>query len=81
MGMTAENVAKKYGIGREEQDLFAYGSQRKAVAAIDGGIFSEEIVAVPLKVKKSVVNFTVDEFPRRDTSLRFSIQPSFLDII
>lgn len=69
MGMTAENVAEKYGIGREEQDLFAYGSQRKAVAAIDGGIFSEEIVAVPLKVKKSVVDFTVDEFPRRDTSL------------
>ena len=69
MGMTAENVAEKYGIGREEQDLFAYGSQRKVVAAIDGGIFSEEIVAVPLKVKKSVVDFTVDEFPRRDTSL------------
>lgn len=69
MGMTAENVAEKYGISREEQDLFAYGSQRKAVAAIDGGIFSEEIVAVPLKVKKSVVDFTVDEFPRRDTSL------------
>lgn len=69
MGMTAENVAEKYGISREEQDLFAYGSQQKAVAAIDGGIFSEEITAVPLKVKKSVVDFTVDEFPRRDTSL------------
>lgn len=77
MGMTAENVAEKYGISREEQDLFAYGSQQKAVAAIDGGIFSEEITAVPLKVKKSVVDFTVDEFPRRDTSLeKMALLPS-----
>jgi acetyl-CoA acyltransferase len=76
MGLTAENVAARYGVSREDQDAFALVSHQKAIAAIDGGRFRQEIV--PLKVQivevvegaRSVreVVFEVDEGPRRDTS-------------
>lgn len=71
MGMTAENVARQMGITREEQDLFAYESQKKAIQAIDTGKFQEEIVplTVPQGRKKPPVIFDTDEFPRRDTNL------------
>ena len=49
MGITAENIAEKYGISREEQDAFAYASQQKAIAAIDSGRFKEQIVGVEIK--------------------------------
>lgn len=64
MGTTAENINDVWGISREEQDQFAFSSQSKAKAAIESGRFSDEIVPVPVKVKKETVEFKVDEFPR-----------------
>jgi len=64
MGITAENLAAKYGISREEQDQFAASSQQKCEAAQKAGKFKEEIVPVPVKVKKDVVPFEVDEYPK-----------------
>jgi acetyl-CoA C-acetyltransferase len=69
MGMTAENLAEKFEISREEQDRFAYKSQMGAITAIDNGRFRDEIVPVALPQKKGEpVLFEIDEFPRRDTS-------------
>ncbi|MDR1741520.1 MAG: acetyl-CoA C-acetyltransferase [Synergistaceae bacterium] len=64
MGITAENVAEKYGITRAMQDEFAASSQQKCEAAQKSGRFDAEIVPVPVKVKKDVVPFVKDEFPR-----------------
>ena len=64
MGITAENVAEKYGITREMQDEFAAASQQKCEAAMKAGAFDAEIVGVPVKVKKETVMFDKDEFPR-----------------
>ena len=64
MGITAENLCDKYDITREDLDEFALSSQDKAAAAIAGGKFADEIVPVPVKVKKDTVDFVVDEFPR-----------------
>ena len=64
MGITAENVAEKYEITREMQDAFAAESQQKCEAAIAAGKFVDEIVPVPVKVKKETVLFEKDEFPR-----------------
>lgn len=69
MGITAENLADKYGISRGEQDEFSYISNKKAIDAIDRGIFEEEIVSVQIKNKKEAVYFSKDEHPRRDTSI------------
>jgi acetyl-CoA acyltransferase len=65
MGLTAENLQRKYGIGREEQDAFAYRSHQNALAAQSSGKFDDEIV--PLEVASST--FSKDEGPRADTSL------------
>ncbi len=75
MGQTAENLAEMYKIFREDQDRFAFRSQKKAVAAIDAGAFKKEIVPVP--TKKEIVD--TDEGPRRDTSLEklASLAPAF----
>jgi acetyl-CoA acetyltransferase family protein len=77
MGMTAENLARKYQIGREAQDAFALRSHQRAIAAIDGGIFKQEIVPVPLPDGRVM---QVDEGPRRDTSLErlASLEPAFI---
>ncbi len=64
MGITAENVAEKYGITREMQDEFAAYSQQKCEKAQAEGKFDEEIVPVPVKVKKDIVMFNKDEGPR-----------------
>lgn len=64
MGTTAENINDVWGISRQEQDEFAFSSQTKAKAAIESGRFDDEIVPVPVKVKKETVEFKVDEFPR-----------------
>ncbi len=64
MGTTAENINDVWGISRKEQDEFAFSSQSKAKAAIESGRFEDEIVPVPVKVKKETVEFKVDEFPR-----------------
>ena len=68
MGLTAENVAAKYGITREEQDRFALASQEKALAAIAAGRFADEIVPVEVPQKKGLaVVFATDEHPRQTT--------------
>ncbi|MBA4365921.1 MAG: acetyl-CoA C-acyltransferase [Coprothermobacter sp.] len=70
MGMTAENLADKYGITREEQDEFAYASHVRAVAAIDAGRFKQEIVPVSVRVGRGETALVdTDEGPRRETSL------------
>jgi acetyl-CoA C-acetyltransferase len=70
MGITAENIAAKYGISREEQDEFAAESQQKATAAIEGGHFKEEIVPVEVAGAKKgeTFRFEVDEHPRAGTT-------------
>jgi 3-oxoadipyl-CoA thiolase len=70
MGETAENINDLYQIPRQEQDAFALESHRRAIAAIDTGKFSEEIVAVPIPQRKGEsVLVSVDERPRRDTNI------------
>ena len=67
--MTAELVAQKYGIPREDADAFALASHQKAVAAIDAGRFKDEIVPLEVGTNGRRVSFDTDEGPRRDTSL------------
>ncbi len=69
MGITAENIVEKYGISREEQDMLAYESHRRAIKAIDEGKFEEEIIPVTVKTKGGEVVIDTDEHPRRDTSI------------
>jgi acetyl-CoA acetyltransferases len=68
MGVTAENLATKYSLSREEQDAFALASQQKAVAAMDSGCFKEEICPVVIKDRKGEKILDQDEFPRRDAT-------------
>lgn len=79
MGRTAENVAARYGITREEQDYFAWQSQQKTKAALEAGKFKEEIVPVEVKQKKETFIFDTDEFPRPDTTLEGlrKLKPAF----
>ena len=67
MGITSENIAEKYGITREEQDKFSLISNQRAVAAINDGIFKEEIVPVDVRVKREIKPFDTDEHPRETT--------------
>ena len=69
MLITAENVCDKYGITREELDAFAANSQQKCEAAIAAGKFDDEIVPVPVKVKKDMVVVDTDEGPRPNTTI------------
>jgi acetyl-CoA acyltransferase len=73
MGITAENVAKRFGITRQQQDEFAYRSQMKAKSALETGRFKDEIVAVRAVRyeggQRAYKDFTVDEMPRGDTTL------------
>jgi acetyl-CoA C-acetyltransferase len=64
MGITAENIAEKYGITREMQDEFAANSQQKCEKAMAEGKFKDEIVPVPVKLKKETILFDTDEGPR-----------------
>ncbi len=79
MGITAENVAEKYGITREMQDAFALSSQHKCEQAVKEGRFEEEIVPVPVKVKRDTVMFAQDEYPRPGATLASleSLKPAF----
>lgn len=89
MGLTAERVAKHYGITREQSDEFSFASHRKAVAAIESGRFAQEIVPVtvtnttptanPGKPDKKQITFKTDEGPRSDTSLEAlgKLRPAF----
>ena len=67
MGITAENIAEKHGISRQEQDSFALASQRKAIESVDQGFFDEEIVPMTVKVGRDDVLFSRDEYPNRKT--------------
>jgi acetyl-CoA C-acetyltransferase len=78
MGLTSENIAEKFGITREEQDKFALMSNQRALAAIKGGIFKEEIVPVGVKQRKEVVQFDTDEHPRETSvELLAKLSPVF----
>lgn len=79
MGITAENIAAKYELTREAQDEFAYASQQKAIAAVDGGVFKDEIVPVEIKSRKETIIFDTDEFPnRKSTPERLAkLRPAF----
>ena len=81
MGETAENVAKKYNISREEQDKYAFSSQYKAASAIKEEKFKKEIVAVAVKDRKGIVHeISEDEFPRPNTTVEglSRLKPAFL---
>ena len=79
MGITAENVAAKFGITRDMQDQFALNSQNKAEAAIKAGRFKDEIVPVLIKNKKGDIVFDTDEGPRAGTTLEAlaKLKPAF----
>ena len=79
MGVTAENVAKKYGISRQEQDEFSCASQNKAEAAQKAGKFSDEIVPYTIKSKKGDTVVDADEYPRHGTTLEMlsGLRPAF----
>lgn len=88
MGLTAENVADKYGVSREDQDAFAYESHRRAIKAWDEDKFKEQIVPIRVKekrvtstgeVEEQEYRFEVDEGPRKDTSVEIlsKLRPVF----
>ncbi|MCL1837631.1 MAG: acetyl-CoA C-acetyltransferase [Treponema sp.] len=79
MGITAENLAAKYSITREEQDQFAANSQQKCEKAMGEGKFKDEIVTVPIKVKKDTVPFFTDEYPKAGVTAESlaSLKPAF----
>lgn len=68
MGVTAENLAEKYSIGRDEQDEFAAESHRRAVAAQESGLFNEQILPIEIKTRKGVTVFDTDEHVRSGTT-------------
>jgi acetyl-CoA acyltransferase len=74
MGITAENVAQRFGVSRSDQDAFALQSHQRAIAAIEGGKFKDEIAPMQVDVylddgSKRTITFDTDEGPRKDTSL------------
>jgi len=79
MGITAENLAEKYNISREEQDAFAASSQNKAEAAIKEGKFKDEIVPVVIPSKKGDIVVDTDEFPRAGVTVEAlaKLRPAF----
>ena len=89
MGTTAENINDIWGITRAEQDAFAAASQQKAEAAQAAGRFDDEIVAVPIKVKKEIVEFKKDEYPKAGVTAEsiaklrgaFPVLPETTDVV
>ncbi len=80
MGITAENVAEKFGVSRQDQDAFALNSQKKAARAIQEGRFKEEIVPVPISQKRGdPIPFDTDEHPRANTTMEAlaGLRPAF----
>lgn len=69
MGVTAENIAAKYGFTREQQDAFALESHKRAANALDKGWFKTQVVPVELKTRKGVEQFVTDEHVRRDAKI------------
>jgi len=79
MGVTAENVAKKFGISRQQQDEFALASQNKAEAAQKAGKFKDEILAIEIPQKKGAIQFDADEYIKCGTTLESlsGLRPAF----
>lgn len=79
MGITAENIASKHDISRNDQETFAYQSQEKAIQAVDKGIFDQEISPIEIKTKKETILFSRDEYPNRTTSIEkmAKLRPAF----
>ena len=79
MGITAENIAEKWNLSREEQDEFALYSQNKAEAAIKSGRFKDEIIPVMVKKRREEIVFDVDEFPRIGANIEglAKLRPAF----
>jgi len=79
MGITAENLAEKFGISREVQDEYALRSQQRAVAAIQAGRFKDEIVPIEVKVGRETKVIDTDEHPRADTTAEAlaKLRPAF----
>lgn len=79
MGITAENIAAKHQLSREEMDQFALGSQQKAIQAVDLGKFTDEIVPIEIKTKKETIVFAQDEYPNRATNAEkmAKLRPAF----
>ena len=79
MGVTAENVAQKWKITREDQDNFALSSQMKAEEALQKGKFKNEIIPINLKSKNKTIKFEIDEHPRKSMTLErlAKLKPSF----
>jgi acetyl-CoA C-acetyltransferase len=79
MGMTAENLAVKHGITREQQDAFAVESQKRAAAAVAAGYFKSQIVPITLKTRKGDVVFDTDEHPKAGTTMETlaKMKPAF----
>jgi len=79
MGITAENIAAKYGITREAQDAYALESHRRAQRALDAGLFKAQIVPVEVKSRKGTVAFDTDEHVRRDAKIEDmqKLKPAF----
>jgi acetyl-CoA C-acetyltransferase len=79
MGITAENLAVKHGISREDQDAFAVESQKRATAAIAAGHFKSQIVPITLKTRKGDVVFDTDEHPKAGTTMETlaKMKPAF----
>ena len=79
MGVTAENLAGSHGITREAQDEFAVESHRRAVVALEAGVFEDEVVPVEIKSRKQTAEFKIDEHPRPDVSLEglAKLRPAF----
>lgn len=79
MGITAENIAREYGIGREEQDRYAVESQRRAALAWETGAFADEIIPVEVPGRQGSELVTRDEHPRPETTLEglLRLRPAF----
>jgi 3-oxoadipyl-CoA thiolase len=79
LGETAENVAQRYGIGRDAQDAFALESQVRARKAVESGLFDRELVQVRVQTKSGAREIVADEHPRPDTTLASlaTLKPSF----
>lgn len=79
MGVTAENIVERYNLTREDQDHFAYTSQKRAIEAIDNGAFNNEIIPVETKVRRETVIVDTDEYPNGNTTEEKlnSLRPAF----
>jgi acetyl-CoA C-acetyltransferase len=79
MGITAENIADKYNISKEEQDIYAINSQKKAIRADNAGVFEDEITPLVIKNRKGDITFLKDEYINRKTSLEklSTLRPAF----